>query len=736
MPYTWYYTNVPGGAPLGSRATAMVYPGAVCPTTADFGRTHGTAPARATVEFKGAFLTNAGQEVTIQIGQAVYYGIAIKGEITQSVVDGNKTVFSMVDLRDRLLDVNHYAQYNMVDNNGTWWHIYPNDWVNQIQTFVYDIQDIEDFRQDQDIADDINQLTDSPPMLSAMTLLKYFSSIADFTFSYTESAGRVLRTSYPENLDFNSGVKISECIQAVIGRYNMRFTAWGNLHLHITESGIADGDLERQIASGNVNLCLWRGYVDSSIGADLNENGRRIEITGGRDRYEYWYPAIADWNEAVWTMELCNDVGYELATLLSAAGVTRLGKLKDLPDRYRDDRKYNGISRNEMTIADYIDNVCFKIYRVDYFTPLVEDTSAAQDIQDGGRNFNDLSGVPFDWPLWSFDVGTRSNWAIDSKYPLSQNLCSDSNLQFYTKTHSRRINQKGIRDADIFLNGTIAYIMDGCSLNVEEYISTEDKGTNPLYCNKLYRTTVSFSERKYSGSMIREVVDGREFQRPVISSGKVFVRLATDRRLFTYTMGDNESTPRVRTIAKSFSDLRRNYIDGAEVALLLRNFVDAGLVSTVTADELAPEIATRELNHEYLTTAGHITFRTNAGFMPSGIIESIKVSFSARTGVREVINFTNIRNDDRLPNFFEKERRTLAKSDEEVERERQQAEAKNNLQFLFKQQDDGAIQPDPLRIANAFGNNGNAAQVIVDKDNMPELVPGDILVLHEAGSSS
>ena len=737
MAYTWYYSNVYGiPAPVGSRATAQVYPGAVCPTAAEFGRVHGVSPARGTVSFKGAFMARPAEPVTVQIGQSVFYGMAIKGEVQQSAKDGNHTTFSLVDMRDRLSDLNHYAQYNMVDGSGTWWHIYPNDWKAQRQTFVYDIQDINAFRASQNIADDINTLTGADGLLSAMTLLNHFARIGNFTISFTDGADQKLTTSYPENLDFNSGVKIGECIQQIIQRYGIRFTAWGDLHLHFTQMGIADGELERAISAGEVNLCQWRGYVDASLGSELNENGRRIEITGGRMRWETWYPAFADWN-LTWDWGMLCDADFKLNAILRGANLTRLSKLGDLPVAFQDDRLHNGKPRNEMTIADYIDNICFKVYRVDFTQMLAEDTAAAGPIQDAGDNFTS-GGGPFDWDAWHAAALLKKDWEVDNAWPISQNLCTDSNLQFYVKAPSRRLNQKGIRNADMMLNAPVSYILDGSSLGIREYISMEDQGTNPHHGRKQYDVTVSFSERAYLGSMVNEVVDGRDVEVPLVTPAKVFVRLADDNELFTYVEGDNQNTPRVRTIAKSFTDLRENFVDGVEVSLISRNHTDAGVVTTVKASEIAPEIAARELNHEYLTTAGHITFRTNAGFMPSGIIESIKVSFSARTGVNEVINFTNIRNDDRVPNFFEKERKTTVVGDEELARLKDVKQAIDDIRALkagpapgIVQVDDANLAPDPLRLMNSYGNSGNAVAVAADNDNMPNLAPGDILILRE-----
>src|SRR5688572_26339314 len=117
MPYTWYYSNTIGArTPFGSRARGYVYPGAVCPSSCSFGRVHGAAAARGSVTFKGTASLPVAAEVIIQTGQSVFYGIAVKGTIQQSSTEGNNTTFDLVDYRDRLHDVNHFAQYNMVDN--------------------------------------------------------------------------------------------------------------------------------------------------------------------------------------------------------------------------------------------------------------------------------------------------------------------------------------------------------------------------------------------------------------------------------------------------------------------------------------------------------------------------------------------------------------------------------------------------------------------------------------------
>jgi len=750
MAYTGYFNTVTTIiTPVGSQASAMVYPGGICPQECNFGRVHGPAAARGSVTFKGAVAIPVAQQVVIQIGQSVFYGMAVKGGISQSATGGNSTNIGLVDMRDRLHDYNHFAQYNMVSNEGAWWHILPADWRKQRRTFVKKMQTIADFKEEQKLPDlSLDNLKDCPPMLSAMSILQDLAKRYGFDLSYDGAVEKKLRKSYPENCDFNRGVKVSDCIESVLSRFNMRWTAWGDLVVHVTESGVPSTPFESAILSGNINLCNYNSYQDSELGSDLNERGRRVKIVGGRDQHEWWYPCLPDWNYEKWTWDICNDTGYQFAALLGSLNLTRLSLMREMPLDWQDERKFNGKPRNDMTIADYVESVCFKVYRADSKTECIEGAVAA--VQETFASVIDADPdapagywlFPGDYDAWLANRMAKPDSAIDFIYPVSQNLGTDTTLRHYVKSHSRKIQVKGERDVNDLMNGAFAYLLEGTSLEIEEYITTDkNPDGSPIdhHCNELYKVRVIFSEKCYSGTSREEVSEGGKKVTAIeVKPGHVYLRVSTDRDIYLYTMGDSPTAPRVRELIRDFQDLKKTFVDGVEQPMLCRNFIEAGFINAVLPDEIAKEVAAGALNHEFISTAGHITFRTNAGFMPSGIVESVNVTFSAQQGVREQVNFTNQYNDERIPSFFTMPRKTGLLSEERVALRKLQEEARI---FLTQQAAEKAgkkenVDGSPTARANVFGNNQNAAAAKVSYADQIEYDPGDIMVVKESGTPS
>lgn len=713
-----------------------MFPGAVCPSSCNFGRVHGSSPARGSVTFKGQVTTPIAQQVTIQVGASVFFGFAIKGETTASSRTGANTTFSLVDYRDRLLDVNHKAQYNMIDEHGAWWHILPEQWFTQVPTYVRKLNSISDFEEEQELPNDLNELTGCMPMLTAGALINYLAFLYHFTVSSSSSAGQKLSKHYPENLDFNSGRKVAECLDAILEKSNLQWTVWGNLNIHITEKGVADNLFEQQLLAGNVNLCALEGYIDASIGHELNDKGRRVVVVGGREQHETWFPCRADWNQEAWTWDLCNNVGFTLSALLAANGLTELNQLKDLPERFHDKTtidglekpvRHNGKKRNDMAIKDYIEQICWKVYRVDFGFPLKEDNPDAIT-----PAFTDLdTEEAFDWEDWN-TAGPFDSAQVDTVHPTSSHLPSDATRQFFVKASSRKLHNKGQRDADEFAKGIFAYINDGASLDQHEYIVT----SGDFNCKKLHRVCVQFSDRKFSGTAVLNANQAPDF---TVKPDQVYIKLSLDTDVYIYTSGEEPGTERVREIVRNYPDLRKSFIDEVEVPLLSQNILDEDFLNHVFADDIAKVIAQRLLSHEFITTAGHITFRGSAGFMPSGIIESVNVTFDAKTGTREVINFTNTLSDDRIPNFFSVERRSNKnfKGEDELRRRAFQEEAKklirgNNVINANVPNDkiaDGNFNA--LQISQVFGGEGNAANVSVDS-NMADMDIGELMIVKTA----
>jgi hypothetical protein len=766
MPYTYYYQNTPNPQiPVGSRAVASINNGAVCPISCDFGRVHGPSPARGSITFKGAFNSPAGGTVQIQIGQAMFEGIAVKSEIETSASSGANTKVNAVDMRDRLHDENRFAQYNMMDDEGKWWHIFIQDWEDQRKTFILKMEGFDDLPENVEAGGNVDLLAgDNISLYSIYNLMKKFSEDYDFTLSWGDGALALAKKTFPENLDWNSGIKIANAIEEILSRGNMQWTAWGNLHIHVTIRGKASNPFDEAILAGTVNLCSL-GFTNASMGKEINEKGRRVIVLGGRNKEEYWYPCFPDWN-LNFTLPLCFDIGPEFAQLLKQNNLTRLNLLERLPALYHDeavpfpgaafkDRKHGGKSRNELEIRQYISDFPYKCYIVDFSTPLKNITEAKESGQEDSF-LKAIGGGGFNYDQWlNNDAGVMAvnNFSsFDSEYPISQALVTDSQRQFYVRAMSRQLYNKGVRTADQFARGVPAYINSGASLEIENYVFIDDVNGNnnkdPRHARELYSVSVIFSERKFKGEIEKENIATPQGNKEVlkftnIKYDRVYIRLSLDKDVYSFTQGVGLGGVRVRERVIQSNDLYNSYSDGALKPLLSENLKERGLVLTTSAEKVAKKIATAALNHEQMTSAGHIEFRASAGYMPSGIIDNVKVNFSARSGVRETINFTNMFNDERVPTFY----KTPTRSNRRLRGEEELARKALNeftTKKIIKEKNDG-IKQKKLGIANpsdnpnmltehqAFGGDGNAAMVSIPVNVIgQDIADGDILVVDEA----
>jgi hypothetical protein len=803
MGYRYYYDLVANKSPsVGTRTNALVYPGAVCPTACSFGRVHGPSPATGSVTFKGSVLLPVAQPVKMQIGQSVFYGFAVKGTIDNSIVTGNQTTFNLVDMRDRLHDENHAAQYNMIDPTGTWWHLMPQDWDLQIPTYISQLEMMEDFTGEQTLPNyNLNLLQRCPPTFSLMTLMKFFAILYNFTFSWSRSAGQTMMTYYPENLDFGNPTKVIECIDTMLQRCNLQFTAWGDLQLHITDKGRPDNPFEESLLSGNVNLCNLP-YKEANIGAELNTKGRRIAVVGGRNKYENWFPCYPDWNRN-WTFNLINPFSYDLSALLIKNKLTDINLVEDLPQKFWDCRKYNGKSRMKMTIADYVKNIPYKAYRADFDTPLCQDLED-KGTEDGVKldqepeceNFRQLIKKtpkgPYLFKKFKYvdntaDKGTNQQNGVgagftDSLYPPSQSLVSDSNRQFLVKGTVREDYIKGEKDDKaFFLNGVFTYIMDGVNMEIDEYIvpprpdpsrrgkflearrallsKNKDKCKNvppneAAACIKHYKVTLYFDKHRWLGQnpcgSTSPPNKGEAYNCDNYSGSKpsddtiyewlpdhIYLMLSLDREMYTFFFGAAKSAARSREQVVTYSELKRSYVCFKEVPMITRNIVEQKFISVVFADEIANEIAFRKLSHEYITTAGFINMRTVAGFMPSGVIESVQVGFSAASGLTESINFTNTNSDERIPSFQPRiVGKTDVKTSEILKREIAVENARRAIAAINREKQAAAIKgkrddSSMLAVAQRFGGEQNAANIKIDPSEMDSdsISVGEILVV-------
>lgn len=874
MAYTGFYNSMPGlVSPIGSRASAVVYPGQICPQSAEFGYTHGPAPAIGSIKFTSEVVIPLGQNVMIQIGQSAFFGILHRGLKDYSTRSGRSTTYTMSDWRDRLHDIHHFAQYNMGDDKGRRWHILPKFWRTQQRTFITSVETLEQMTERQELTEYDLDLYDTCPFLfSAFSILAYLALRYDFTFTWTEYAGEFLFRTYPVDLNWNTGKKVIDCIDEVLNQCNLQFTAFGNLNLHITRKGFPETYFEQVLQAGLINLCQLQGQVDSSLGAELNDKGRRITILGSNNKHEYWYPCLPDWNP-LYTWDMVNDSGGLFSTLLIKYGLTRLDTMSRLPYRWQDRQTFNGKKRNDMTIGDYIEQIPFKVYRVDFGFPLekpqpwnangeftssrtfdpsymfllwryrdfIKETvnneiglfdSDATSLRlrflwfeyqyigveenpfgswngsiDGFNTPTDVKNRSFshiaylDWnTIGENDPGDyqfiRSWHYLDSPYPISSHIVSDDSRQFIAMATSRATHVKGNRTMKNFAQGIFTYITDGVSLDVQSYVVPRNFRTNmrnetwgnlyqvdnnefgdvpeagkirfggedyddELQCRERWWAKVVFTERRYAADVVEREIPpdpakgtGSKIVQDFVSyPDRVFVKLSQDREIYSYTFGDDYGQIRVREIIRSAPDLHRPTVEFVEQPVIRNpnSLLDAPPPYRVTnpsnlyVDEVAQQIAIQELNHEFITSAGHITFRGNAGFTPSGLIDSVRVTFDSkagRSGTREVINFTNVKTDERVNRIIKIERKTKVVGELEIYQERMKEWIKEAIKDINNNVGNNkalnpALDNAQVNVQAAIGKDG-VANVKVDMDDLGDdevLEAGELIFVKSSTSA-
>jgi len=729
-----YSLYSPSTIPAASRASARTFGGVICPEKAEFGYVHGTSAARGTITYSSVSTPRAGENVQIQVGQSVFHGICVKVERSFTMQSGGSTTISLVDMRDRLHDEIYAAQYNMMDQDGNWYHIIPFDgWYNQTPIYTHSLKSIEDFSKEQEIQEPINEIsTEDMPLLSGKTLLNEFASRYDFTYSATEYADQRLKEGYPNNLDFNpNGGKVIDWIDTICSKLNLQFTCWGDLHMHITSRGVPDNEFDEKMLAGNFDPCEMKGFFSGNIGAELNESGRIVHVIGSRNQHEAWYPCYPLWNYEAWTDKIINQTGFALSSLLISKGLTESDLLGStgVPYREPDDKKLGGRKINEMTIGDYIKNVCFKSYVVDFGTPL-------KDLSSEKTRLFGILDEKFEFKGQLFGYIENIHWLKDKEKkdtvnPISQSLVSDSGRQFLVKATSRKFNSKGVLEKDFFEAGEFSIIDDGVSLEIQESISKGLSGDH----NKIYKAILNFSERKYLAYFLENKVKNESFWFSV--PDKVYVLLSIDSEMYHRYSGDDSGIPRSRPIIKSVPELRRRYIYGVEQSIMAVDFKTSSYDNDVYPNDIAREISEDALSHESITASGSLSFTTISGFYPSGIVDSVNITFDSKQGVNETINFTNAYNNDRIRVIQQPVRRIAFKTDDERQADHLRRTAKGLLgQARVKQavpiaHDSPESNMNSTHVSQAYGGVHNSAmvQVIPSQFKSGEILAGEILVV-------
>jgi hypothetical protein len=662
---------------MASRSVPASFNGMACPEAVQIGFTHGPNAAQATVKVTGNLSSiPLGSPGTIQVDNSAFFGFLVNTEYTWG---DQSTTLRYVDWRDRMHDVLVFAALNMQEDDGRFYHIMPDkwdeketsqDWSTQRKTYVTREVEQDDFNTFSNLSPDtiFNLSVGKDNLYSAFNILNWIGKKYQFRMVAEQTALNILKKSFPLNLDWNAGATVAEAVNQVLEKLNMQQVALPSGVLYVSIRGFSESAFANALANGLVNPCLT-GSDSPSLGSELSERGRRVKIIGDHNKYEWTYLCQQNWNPA-WTWDIAFG-GAKLSALLKKYSLTRFSKLKEMPTEYKDfetwtDAENTGEgaltqkrTRNEMTIQEYIDKIVYKAYVVD-FTKVVGDLATTKKDVFSGKTYRidreraglqlteEVNGkttkVPSDEHGRPSPIGDLSNYSVtdlwdnsqlNSLYPLSRTLVTDSDLQFLVYATNRKI----IRGAEHPFSDqhTMVPKNGGVSLDVEEVLRYTD-GKNE------HRVRLFFNQPQFYVDKKLKEDDPKRIQ-----PDKIAVRISVDREIFQWGQGEKYNGIRVREQRVSVRNLYKAAVNGEEVTVLKENFIEnlkkdgspATGQSGVRADDLAKKIATQALFHQSIVSSGTMDFKDRAGFMPDGLIDSVTVSFSAQTGIEEVLNFSN-----------------------------------------------------------------------------------------------
>lgn len=614
-----------------------LYSGLACPNKIQFGRLHGTSPATGSVEVDGIYSLPLGSLQALQIGASSWYGLVVKNEVMEqaTTIDPVSKV-TMVDWRDTLHDTHLFGAFNMEDEDGRYYHITPDDWAVQRKTFLNRELDEQDWNQIQDdMADPTTiEVLACQGLFSGFSLINWISVLKSFIWTASPIALTVLKHSRPENLDWNSGVKVIEAIQQICQKNGLQFTVFGSSHLHVTLKGFSEDAFINCFLEGNCNICDIGGDTGSR-GEELNERGRRALIIGDFNRYEYVFPCKRNWNDK-WTVQLCYN-GWVMKNLLFKHNLTLLNKVSELPEEYHDPEKFNGEPRNDLTIKEYIEQVAWHAYVVDAST--VVDGELDVENHELPDSFNELDRT-------NLSIGNSKMFDRDDdpfnadynfKYPISDSLLIDSQLKFVVFSSEELIKQGS--DPPYAELKKVVPQESGAKLDIEATINTDQSS-----CQEEYRVRVMMNKATTIPSGGGDDLTGLLADR---EPDYVFCRLCLSGDLYLYAQGEGGAGVRLREQKRTVANLYKGFFNNEEQSILRGNFLDAvnegpgqQPVNPVNADTIATRIATQMLFHEAINFSGNISYSDIAGAVPDGIIETVQTSWDPINGIKETVNFT------------------------------------------------------------------------------------------------
>jgi len=642
------------------RVSPKVYSTSECFDSIRFSYVHGPAASIAEVVMPGDKKVPLGTGLRLQAGSQEWYGFTIDYRYSES---SDKTTIQAVDWRDRLHDSYINAAFNMQEGDGAWYHIYPVNWKSQLRTYVSRAIEQRELFEVQRAADFVVHILAKTSLISSWAVLKWLSDNYGFDLVAEPIVEKILRSTYPPGLDWNSGARIIDAITQVCEKSNMQICAVGMRQLKITIKGYSQNPLVNKFIQRAISSCSINGD-DASYGMQFHDKGRRVTITGGMNKYEGLFPCIPNWNKN-WTWQLCYG-GAALGALFEASGFPAGApiRLKDLPKMYHDNETWESSSdlamagarrdkktRNEMLVSEYLDKIVYKAYLIDFSSIVLGGlephefetrmkynnwfNSGKLEIPGFANGFwLDTLGEPLDHPN---DI-TEDTLLSNSSKPIAESLATDVNVQYIVFATSRKVIQGS--EHPFITQRTFTPMNSGVSMEVERVIGAE---TGEM----TYRARLMFSEPQMIYT--KEGMQTGSTHPKFITHDLPVVRVALLGDIYCHTEGEKFNGPRVREQKLNVPNLAKAYEFGEkgehkELFFLAENFLinigeKKGFLAQrgVKADDVAKSIAENYISRIPFQSSGEITFRERTGSQPDGIIENVSVSVGAQ-GMNESVS--------------------------------------------------------------------------------------------------
>lgn len=530
--------------PEGS-GPGKTYGGNVLLQSAQLEKAHGVAPQQATINYVGRGNRRAGDLIQVQIHNQFWEGIVRDIKTSERESGGVQTSIQALDFRYELFNDVVFGKVNLVDEtNGS-----------VVSDYTFD-----------------NESFPTTAQISAKDLLEDLASRAGFAIEYASIAEARITQSTASwatsrfnvfNIDWSDGLKLGNAMDEIVQRLGLQITILHtgsliNRTLRLTASG--DRDYQNPAISFS-SSDLGELNLGNALQTDVDTG---IWIVGGRNLYQRkGLTCSPAWNTA-WNDYWLN--ARLLAKDLSNAGLNTFNLVEEfLPDEgFAGDKKFN-----QMTIKEYLDEVPFKIYRLDIMDDWLSESLISQEVYDGDkRPTEELFATP---------------------------LIDDPRKQWIVKAHRLSDSEKHIIDP---LDQSTELMEMGSGVQIDLFTG------HVIFQNPKFQINATNTKTLVENDIVAD--------EPIVD-------IVIPDEQFKEFFGTND-----RVGSRRVQNLVRRFVQD-ELGSTFNEFI---LPDERSADDYAEDIATSELQRARILTSGDIQIFGSAGYVPDGEIYRVSTQLN------------------------------------------------------------------------------------------------------------